>query len=470
MNFESISKVYFIGIGGIGMSALARFFHAAGKTVAGYDKTPTPLTDELKNEGMLVQFEDKAELVPEVFRDLQQKDNTLIVFTPAIPAENEVLNYFQINGFRLVKRSQVLGIITQQACTIAVAGTHGKTTTSTMIAHVLKHSGIDCTAFLGGISKNYNTNLLIGNAKDKYGRPVIVVEADEYDHSFLHLHPDCAVITSMDADHLDIYKTYEAMKAAYRDFASQVREGGRLIIRNDLMLQQQTTEIWRYGMNNNADCYAVIRQSGSSAYRYDVVYPSGKLENVSLTMPGHHNVENSLAAVAVAKWMNVPDEKIKSALGTFEGIKRRFEFIISHPFISFIDDYAHHPDEINAVLKSVREIFPDKTITGIFQPHLFTRTKDFADEFAHSLNKLDRLWLLPIYPAREKPIPGVTSEIILKKLNIRATIESFESVLQKIEKEQTDVLITLGAGDIDRLVMPIKKILDKKLKNNTDEK
>ncbi len=470
MTYENIDKVYFIGIGGIGMSALARFFHAAGKTVAGYDKTPTPLTDDLIKEGMQIQFEDKTDLVPALFRDKQHQDNILIVFTPAIPADSELLNYFQQQGYRMVKRSQVLGLITQQACTIAVAGTHGKTTTSTMIAHVLKHSGVDCTAFLGGISKNYNTNLLIGNAKDDTGRPVVVVEADEYDRSFLQLHPDCAVITAMDPDHLDIYKTHEAMTEAYLDFASQVKSGGRLIVRSDLKIQQQKAEIWRYGMNNKADCHAIIHQSGSSAYHYDVVYPSGKLHNVSLTMPGHHNVENSLAAVAVAKWMKIPDEKIKSALGTFEGIKRRFEFIIRHSKLNFIDDYAHHPDEINAALKSVREIFPDKKITGIFQPHLFSRTKDFADDFADSLSKLDCLWLLPIYPAREKPVPGVSSDLILNKLNIKATIESFESVLQKLEVENPEVLITLGAGDIDRLVIPIKNILEKKLTINTDEK
>lgn len=470
MNFENINKVYFIGIGGIGMSALARFFHAAGKTVAGYDKTPSPLTDELIKEGMQIQFEDKAELVPADFRDAQHQNNTLIVFTPAIPADSELRNYFQQQGYRMVKRSQVLGLITQQACTIAVAGTHGKTTTSTMIAHVLKHSGVDCTAFLGGISKNYNTNLLIGNAKDNKGRPVVVVEADEYDRSFLQLHPDCAVITAMDPDHLDIYKTHEAMTEAYLDFASQVKSGGRLIVRSDLKIEQQKAEIWRYGMSKQAGCFAIIHESGSTAYNFDVIYPTGKLENVSLTMPGHHNVENSLAAVAVAKWMNVPDEKIKSALGTFEGIKRRFEFIINHPSLSFIDDYAHHPDEINAALKSVREIFPDKKITGIFQPHLFSRTKDFADEFAVSLSKLDRLWLLPIYPAREKPMPGVTSDLILKKLKTEASIESFESVLHKIETEQIEVLITLGAGDIDRLVIPIKKIIEKKLTAKTDEK
>lgn len=452
------------------MSALARFFHAAGKHVAGYDKTPTPLTDELIKEGIHVQFEDNTDLVPEIYRDFSQKENTLIVFTPAIPAESELLNYFRESGFRLVKRSQVLGIITEQACTIAVAGTHGKTTTSTMIAHVLKHSGIDCTAFLGGISKNYNSNLLIGNAKDDKGRSVIVVEADEYDRSFLQLHPDCAVITAMDPDHLDIYKTHEAMTAAYHEFASQVREGGRLIVRSDLKINHQKAELWSYGLNNQANCHAVIHRSGSMTFDYDVIYPSGRMDNVSLTMPGYHNVENSLAAIAVAKWMNVPDEKIKSALGSFEGIKRRFEFIIRHPSVSFIDDYAHHPDEISAALKSVREIFPGKKLTGIFQPHLYSRTKDFAHEFAKSLNTLDRLLLLPVYPAREKPVPGVTSELILKNMNINASLESFESVLKIIKEEKIEILITLGAGDIDRLVIPVKKILEDKLKSKPDEK
>ncbi len=305
---------------------------------------------------------------------------------------------------------------------------------------------------------------------DEKGRPVVVVEADEYDRSFLQLHPDCAVITAMDPDHLDVYQTKEAMRAAYLEFVSQIRDEGRLIVRSDLKVEKENVQIWRYGMNGHSDFRAVIHQSGSRAYNYDVKYPSGILKNVSLTMPGHHNVENSLAAVAVAKWMNVPDDKIKSALGTFEGIKRRFEFIINHPAISFIDDYAHHPDEISAALKSVREIFPDKKITGIFQPHLFSRTRDFADEFAFSLNKLDRLWLLPVYPAREKPIPGVSSEMIMKKMNIEAGLESFETVLQKVESEAIEVLITLGAGDIDRLVLPIKKILEKKLKDMAHEK
>jgi UDP-N-acetylmuramate--alanine ligase len=470
MNFKDINQIYFIGIGGIGMSALARFFKAAGKAVAGYDKTATPLTDVLIHEGMQIQFEDSVELLPRKFADRSQIENTLVVYTPAIPPDNLLLNYFRENKFSVVKRSQVLGIITQNACTIAVAGTHGKTTTSTMIAHVLKHSGIDCTAFLGGISKNYNTNVLIGNAQDAEGRPVIVVEADEYDRSFLQLYPDCAVITAMDPDHLDIYQTHEAMTQAYLVFASQVKKGGRLIVKNNLKINPLQAEVWTYGMNEQADCYACIHRSESHAYLYDITCPSGKIENVSISLPGFHNVENSLAAAAVAKWLNVTDEKIKSAFASFMGIKRRFEFIIRHPLLNYIDDYAHHPDEIQAALKSVKEIFPGKKITCIFQPHLYSRTRDFASEFGESLSQVDYLMLLPVYPAREKPIPGVSSALIMEHVKIPATLETFESVLSKVKEQSSDVWITMGAGDIDRLVMPLKNILESKLKTIQHEK
>jgi UDP-N-acetylmuramate--alanine ligase len=466
MNLNNIRQFYFIGIGGIGMSALARFFHAAGKKVAGYDRAFTSLVRELIREGIPVQTEQHPDYIPEDFRQSMHPDHTYIVYTPAISSDHPLMIWFNQQGYPLIKRSHVLGMITRNACLIAVAGTHGKTTVSTLIAHLLKQSGIDCTAFLGGLSKNYHSNLIIGTATDANNRPVMVVEADEYDRSFLHLFPDCAVITAMDADHLDIYKTHEAMKAAYQEFALQVKENGRMILKKELEKIQTRCPVWSYSLTMPADFSAHIHECDSLSCRFDVTYPGGHLASVSLSQPGHYNVENALAAIAVAKWMNIKDESIAVALHSFQGIRRRFEWILFSPHVCFIDDYAHHPDEITAVLKSVRAIFPEKRIAGLFQPHLFSRTRDFAREFGQSLSLLDRLLLLPIYPARETPIPGVDSTLILNHTNTHASLETFDTALKKVEEEDADVWLTLGAGDIDTLVEPIKKVLESKLKKH----
>lgn len=471
MDFKSVTHVFFIGIGGIGMSALARFFLAAGKIISGYDRTSTALTDELISEGISIMFNDDVGAIEDIFKSIPNRNSILIVYTPAIPPDSRILSWYRQNGFTLFKRSEILGFITRGQKTIAVAGTHGKTTTSTMIAHLLHHAGINCTAFLGGIAKNFDSNLILGDRTGSKGEHVMVVEADEYDRSFLQLYPDCAVITATAPDHLDIYKTYQAMLESYQQFASQVSEDGLILTKKEVNTGPVKTTVRRYGFNPPADYYCKVTNTQPDAYFFDIYTPDEKLEKVRLALPGSHNVENAVAAVAVAKWMKVDNSRIRSGLESFLGIKRRFEFVIRHPLLTFIDDYAHHPDEIESALNSVKEIFPGKRIAGVFQPHLFTRTRDFADRFAFSLNKLDRIFLLPIYPAREKPIEGVTSALILNKISGACSLETFESLPGKLLNESFDVLITLGAGDIDKLIRPIVKLLNQRLKNlASDEK
>ena len=459
MNFKQIQNIYFIGIGGIGMSALARYFHLDGKLVSGYDKTPTELTDALIDEGIDIHFTDDIASIPSTLRhkDLVHH-NTLVVYTPAIPKDHQELNYFITNGFNVKKRAEVLGMIVENVFTIAVAGTHGKTTTSSMIAHLLITSGLDCTAFLGGISKNYQSNLLV--SKSKAEKKIVIVEADEYDRSFLALHADIAVITSMDADHLDVYGDKKFLEESYRLFALQVKPGGKLIHKKGLPLQDLDVNRSEYSLSNHCEYSASEIRIREHQYHFNWNNSSTTIQNLTSKMPGLHNVENLVAAISVARQLGISAEKIAAGVRSYEGVKRRFDYQLNQKHVVFIDDYAHHPEELRACISSVRELYPGKNITGIFQPHLYSRTRDFVDGFATSLSMLDRLILLDIYPARELPIQGVTSEIIFEKVSvaekIRATSENLISILGKFRVE---VLLTLGAGDIDQLVEPVKNYL-----------
>ncbi len=472
MNFDTIKYVYFLGIGGIGMSALARYFNAMGKSVSGYDKTKTLLTEELVAEGIPVHFEDRVESIPADVKN--GKAEVLVVLTPAVPKDHSELKYFQKNDFAIRKRSEVLGMITRQSFTIAVAGTHGKTTTSSLIAHILKSSEVDCTAFLGGITQNYGTNLLLSEGLKKKRskiKPITVVEADEYDRSFLTLHPDIAVITSVDADHLDIYGDKKQMEESYRLFAGQVKEGGVLIIKKGvdkvLIMEKNGKKLHTYSLHQSSDYYARKIAIKKGEYIFDVVTPEQAIRGIVLGIPGKHNVENAVAAVAVAQHMNVFSGNIKNALSTFKGVKRRFEYHVKTRELVYIDDYAHHPEELRACISAVKEMYPSKKITGVFQPHLYTRTRDFANEFARSLELLDELILLDIYPAREKPIEGVTSEMLLEKVRTKnKKLVSKKELVKEIKEREIEVLITLGAGDIDTMVEPISKELLSRTKNN----
>src|SRR6201996_4293514 len=404
MELSNIKRVYLIGIGGIGMSGLARYFHHLGRIVCGYDKTSTPLTDELHNEGIPVIFHDSEELVPSSFHN--PDESTLIIYTPAIPKDSAILNYFRNNGFELFKRSQVLGIISKGMYAVAVAGTHGKTTTSTMIAHILKDSGRDCSAFLGGISTNYHTNVLYGKNN------VVVVEADEYDRSFLTLYPDVAIITSMDADHLDIYGDHRHLTESFELFASQIKPGGKLIHKAGLPLDSGFT----YALDAEADASSGNIRIEDGDFYFDFKNEKEHITNIKLGIPGMHNVENATAAIEAALLLDVPVAAIKHALASFKGVKRRFEYIVKNENHIYIDDYAHHPEELKACIRSVKRLYPDKKLTTIFQPHLYTRTRDFADGFAEALDMADELIMLDIYPARELPIEGVTADMVLERM------------------------------------------------------
>ena len=457
-------NVFFVGIGGIGMSALARWFNTNGFAVAGYDKTATPLTETLESEGITVCYDDAVEQVPAAF--LENSDETLVVFTPAIPDGHRQMDYFRARGYTMQKRSQVLGWITQNLKTVGVAGTHGKTTTSSMVAHLLRAAGVNCTAFLGGIAQNYGTNFLLNEPTEKAGEVVCVVEADEFDRSFLTLHPDLAIVTSTDADHLDIYGEHSALLNSFRNFVGQVKPGGVLFMREGLELATGTkAEVWEYALHSGSYRSDNLRIE-KARFVFDIVYPEGVIENIAMRVPGYHNVENAIVASAVALWLGVTPEQIRTGLASYRGVKRRFEYIIEHDNLVFIDDYAHHPTEIEAFLLSVRALYPGRHITAIFQPHLFTRTRDFADGFAASLGLADRLLLLDIYPAREQPIAGVTSEMLLEKVNLPdKIIISKENVAHKLETLDIEVLVTIGAGDIDRLVPPIAQLLNGPLAN-----
>lgn len=456
MSFKNVHSVYFIGIGGIGMSALARWFKANGFRVGGYDRSASALTGELIKEGMDLHFEDNVDLI---HNDFKKKDSSLIIYTPAIPQDHQELNYFRNKNFELKKRSEVLGMITKEMYTIAVAGTHGKTTTSSMIAHLLIYAGKDCAAFLGGITVNYNTNLLLN--KKKPSESMVVVEADEYDRSFLTLFPDIAVITAIDPDHLDIYSSEDEFRKTFNDFVKQIKPGGHLFYRDHVKSDLDSYSVKSNSFGTKAGEYSANNiRIVNGDFISDVEGPGISIKGMRLSVPGYHNIENALAAVSVGVKLNIPAEVIKKALAEFKGVKRRFEYIVKNNRIIYIDDYAHHPTEINAFLTSVKALYQDRKLTVIFQPHLFTRTRDFMEGFAESLSLADKVILLDIYPAREKPIPGITSQVLLDKIKSKEKkLLSKKDLLNEIEKEASGVLVTIGAGDIDQFVEPIKNIL-----------
>ena len=438
-------SIYFIGIGGIGMSAIARYYNAKGFKVSGYDKTPSPLTEALESEGIEVHYEDNTDYVPKDVSD------TLVVYTPAIPKDMGELVFVQENGYKVIKRSQMLGEISRGQRCMAVAGTHGKTTTSTLVSHLFTATGEGCSAFLGGISKNYDSNLLIS------GNDVVVAEADEFDRSFLQLFPEIAVITSMDADHLDIYGDEAHIREAFKAFASQV--SGTVIVKHGLDITPADTKArimtYSYG-NPAADFHAEILEDG----HFNLHYPGGIIEDCVVGIPGWVNIENATAAAAIGLTYGLDPQKIKAALASFSGVKRRFDLQIKRPDCVYIDDYAHHPEEISAALSSIRNSYPSMKLTAVFQPHLYTRTRDFAPQFAEALSKADKLILLDIYPAREEPIPGVTSEIIFKDVtcNEKVLLKRAE-LMEYLKNEKVELLVTLGAGDIDRFVGQIAEML-----------
>ncbi len=447
MELDAVKRVYFIGVGGIGMSALARYFAKRGCIVCGYDKTRTNLTEQLQNEGILISFIDDEETIPFAFRE--QQPDTLIVFTPAIPKDSKILNFFQNKGFQLYKRSQVLGLISKGMYCIAVAGTHGKTTTSSMIAHVLTDTGFGCTAFLGGIATNYNSNVLYGK------NDVVVVEADEYDRSFLTLHPDVAVITSMDADHLDIYGDHTHLTESFELFAQQLKPAGRLFVKEGLAIAGIS-----YGATQSAMVNAQNIRVEQGAFVFDFNDGFCQIPSIRLALPGLHNVENAVSAIGVALSMGIKSKLVKKAIESFKGVKRRFETVVATNKSVYIDDYAHHPEELRACFAAVRTLYPEKQLTVIFQPHLFTRTRDFADGFAEVLSSVDHLVLLPIYPARELPIAGVDSQMLLDKISIAdKRLSSLEKVVDEIALQAPELLLTVGAGNIDTLVNPLKQVM-----------
>ncbi len=452
ININKIKNIYFLGIGGIGMSALAKYFKAKGVNVSGYDKTPTPLTDELIRDGIQIHFEEKIESVP--------KDIDLVVYTPAVPKDHKEYVYLKEKGYDIRKRAEILGIITKNSYTVAVSGTHGKTTITSMIAHILKQSGIDIYSFIGGISKNYKSNLILSKKNS-----IAVVEADEFDRSFLQLHPDIAVISAMDADHLDIYGSRDYMIESFRLFANQIKDNGTLFLKKSLKLTGVIPNIKTYSAKEKADYFADDIQVKNECFYYTINCPDNIKISVKAGVPGLHNVENAVVASAVALNFGVKPENIKKALQSYKGVCRRFDYRIKEKEIVFIDDYAHHPEEIKACINAAKKLYPGKKITGIFQPHLYTRTRDLAEEFAKSLAMLDELILLDIYPARELPIKGVTSEMLLKKIKMKNKIVcSKEILIEELIKRKLEVLITLGAGDIDQLVEPIEKSLKNILK------
>ena len=446
--------IYFIGIGGIGMSAIARYYKFKGVDVAGYDRTPSDLTHALESEGIAVHYEDAPDRIPTDVR------GTLVVYTPAIPADLAELCYVREHGYRVIKRSQMLGEITAGQRCLAVAGTHGKTTTSTLVAHILTEGGAGCSAFLGGISKNYGTNMLMSH------NPTVVVEADEFDRSFHQLHPAIAAITAMDADHLDIYGDLAHVHEAFRIFASQVSE--TLILKYGLPIRREDTpaRIFSYHFDDvRADFHSSnLRLDATGHYTYDLVYPGGVLTDIRVGAIGWVNVENSIAAAAICLCNGLDAQKVRHAIGTFEGAQRRLDLHLGTPTLTYIDDYAHHPAELQSAISSIRQVFPGRRITGIFQPHLYTRTRDFAPEFAQALSGLDKLILLDIYPAREEPIPGVTSEIIFRDVTApEKVLLTRDELMPYLEKEPVDVLVTLGAGNIDRFIEPITELLKQRL-------
>lgn len=457
MNIEQITSVYFVGAGGIGMSALIRYFLSKGKRVAGYDRTPSDLTAELNKEGAEIHYEDNVALIAEYCQD---PASTLVVYTPAVPGTHTELTYFREHGFEIMKRARVLGEITRSSRGLCVAGTHGKTTTSSMTAHLLKQSNVDCNAFLGGILKDYESNLMLSDKSD-----LTVIEADEYDRSFHQLTPYMAVITSADPDHLDIYGTSEAYRESFEYFTSLIRPDGCLIMKKGIAVTprlQPGVKLYTYSVGENADFRAENIRIGNGEIVFDFVALEETVRDINLGVPVKVNIENGVAAMALA-WLNgATAEELRKGMASFSGAKRRFDFRLKRPDVVLIDDYAHHPEELKASISSVKELYAGKKITGIFQPHLYTRTRDFATDFAASLSLLDELILLDIYPAREEPIPGVTSRIIFDQVTIpRKQLCTKGQLLQVVSQNKYEVVLMVGAGDIDRLVAPVKEILEK---------
>ena len=451
MNIATLKNVFFIGIGGIGMSAIARYFHRLGKNVAGYDKTRTHLTDELEAEGIAIHFEDNLELISKAFFD---KEETLVVITPAIPKNHSEWNYFIENNFEIKKRAEVLGLITENSFCFAVSGTHGKTTTSSMLAHILFQNKVDVTSFLGGVLENYNSNL-VGE-----GKTVTVVEADEFDRSFLHLHPNIACVISNDADHLDIYGTNDEIKKSFQEFADKVSDKENLFVADHVAIEGT-----KVGINSDVNIVAENLKIENGMRVFDLRFEDETIKDIHLQMPGEHNVLNASLAISMARKYGLTADQIKDALATFSGVRRRFSFKVRNEDCVYIDDYAHHPTEINAVYDAVRELYPNKKIVAVFQPHLFSRTNDFMDDFATSLSKFDEIYLLDIYPARELPMEGVTSQVLLDKMkNENKFLISKEQLIQFVSETNEEVLVTIGAGDIGEMVDEIKVILENRLK------
>lgn len=464
MQILNYKLYYFLGVGGIGMSALARYFKHYGKTVFGYDKTESLLTKQLQSEGITIHYDDNVDLLKSILENYNSSD-VLFIYTPAIPKTHAELLYIQANNFKLQKRAWVLGEITKQFKTIAIAGTHGKTTTTTLVTHILKSAGINCFAFLGGISQNYKTNLLLGDAENS--NAYVVVEADEYDRSFLTLRPYISVITSVDPDHLDIYGDKNAMHESYTQFASQTQKDGFLIVKksvdNDLKIKDKRLI---YSLNLDTEYSANSIEIIDGEFCYNINSPIEPVSHVAIGLPGLHNVENSIAAVAVAQQLGIKGDVINSALRSFKGVKRRFDYRVKSKSIVYIDDYAHHPEELTASISAAKQLYPDRIITGIFQPHLFSRTRDFADGFAKSLDLLDECILLEIYPARELPIEGINSQMLLDKMKSKNKyLVKKENVIEFLKTKQCQVVMTLGAGDIDSLIEPIETLLKSRVEN-----
>ena len=448
MNLQPITNVYFIGIGGIGMSALARYFNTNGKVVAGYDCTPTDITEMLEKEGIKVHFTDELDAIPNSFKNVE---TTLVVYTPAVPKDHKELVFFQDNGYQVVKRSEVLGFITKNSFCLAVAGTHGKTTTSSILAHIMVESGASVSAFLGGIAENFNSNLVLK------GSEYTVVEADEFDRSFLRLSPNIACITSMDADHLDIYGDEQHLIEGFHEFAGKIKPGGSLIVCNGLNIAGET-----YGLEDNSDYSFQNIHIVDGIYHFDFKYIGGIYKDITFMKPGRHNLLNALAAVAMAVKAGIAPEKLLPHLATFKGVKRRFSYIIKEKDFVFIDDYAHHPSEINALYQAVAEMYTNTPKTIVFQPHLFTRTRDFMNDFAKSLSQFDEVILLDIYPARELPIEGITSQVLLEKITTsKKTLVSKTELIPLLLKKRPQLLLAVGAGDIGAEVAHIKEAMKK---------
>ncbi|MAJ89818.1 MAG: UDP-N-acetylmuramate--L-alanine ligase [Flavobacteriales bacterium] len=458
MNLELYKYVYFIGIGGIGMSALARYFNAKGKYVVGYDQINSDLSIALESEGIIISYLDKVSSIPNVIQNAKYND-ILVIYTPAITEKNQIFSFFKDKKYKVFKRAEILGLISKQLFTIAVAGTHGKTTTSTMLAHILKKSGKETTAFLGGISRNYNTNLLMAERGD-----ILIVEADEYDRSFLQIFPDIAIITSVSADHLDIYEDEEDLNLAFIQFASQVKEKGLLLFEESIDIDFPVPDVgvrFCYSAKNRADYFSENIRVQNGKMIFDMIALEKKQSNIMLDMPGTHNISNAVAATAIAFYLGLSFDAVASGLKTFKGVNRRFDKHIDTDKMVYIDDYAHHPEEVSATIVATKQLYPKRELIVVFQPHLFSRTKDFANEFAVSLEEADDLVLLDIYPAREKPIVGVSSQMILDLCsNSNKEVCSKDQLLSVLEKKNIDILLTLGAGDISTLVQPIKHMLN----------